>query len=83
MNNLTQILDEIAELSQPPRLADGEFTTAMFAEHANLSTRIAAGRLEGLRNAGQLTRRRILHAGRRCWAYCQIGENEGDLTCKR
>jgi len=46
MNNLTQILDEIAELSQPPRLADGEFTTAMFAEHANLSTRIAAGRLD-------------------------------------
>lgn len=67
--DLTRILDEIAELSQPPRLATSEFTHAMFAEHTGLSKDVAARRLERLHFAQQVTRRQVLHAGRRCWAY--------------
>ena len=68
-DNLTQILDEIAVLSQPPQLRGDEFTVSMFAEHAKLPRRIADTRLEKLLQGGGLLRRKVLYAGHRCWAY--------------
>ncbi len=75
-----QILAEVIEFSQPPRLEDDEFTIAQFAAQAGLSHNTAADRLEKQLNAGRLERRRVLEGGHNQWAYRLIEDEDESVT---
>jgi len=73
-----QIMDEIAENTEPPRLAKHEFTSSQYAEKAGINKRTARSHLHSLVDDGVLQRRKVLHGGRICWAFSKVeGDDEG------
>lgn len=72
-----QILAEVEQFSQPPRLKANEFTVRDFAEHAEISYGMAAHRLENQLREGRLGRRKVLEDGHGKWAYHITGGESG------
>jgi hypothetical protein len=71
-----QILEEVEEFSQPPKLRQDEFTIRQFSEHTGLTYKRAAGRLKRQLDAGRLTRRKVLEDGHAKWAYRLRGDDD-------
>ena len=64
-----RILAEIAQFTQPPVLQEDEFTVAHFAEYSELPYATAGRYLVNLLREGAVTRREVVHDGKRKWAY--------------
>lgn len=63
------IIQEVARFTRPPRLEPHEFTTRQYAQLNNLTHAVAARQLANACDNGLLTRRQVIHNGKRAWAY--------------
>jgi len=68
------IIAEIAALTEPPTLEEGEITSLMLAETKGITRRKAAAQLEKACEGDSpiLTMRKVQHDGRRVNAYSQV-----------
>jgi len=66
-----EILREVKEYTQKPRLEQDEFTVRQYAESFDppLNMRTARDRLVRMMDDGRLEGRKVLHGGYDCWAF--------------
>jgi hypothetical protein len=71
-----QIIDEVRALAEAPTLGEDEFTVRQYADRAGISIKLARNHLLAQVDDGVLEKRKVKHAGSRCWAFRKREEDE-------